>query len=64
MKTMENDPTISRIRQARHEVSERCGHDARKLVAYYQELQKRHADRLVPSKTDADKSDTPTASAE
>jgi len=59
---MENDPTISRIRQARHEISEHCGHDARKLVAYYQKLQERHADRLVPSKANADTSDTSTAS--
>lgn len=50
-KKMENkfeDP-IDQIRRTRHEISEKCGHDPRKLVEYYVELQKQHADRLISS---------------
>jgi len=57
---MKDDPTIKRIRQTRHEISEKCGHDAKRLVAYYQELEKQHADRLVPDKTGAEKADVST----
>lgn len=32
---MKDDPTISRIREARHRISEKCGHDPQKLVEYY-----------------------------
>ena len=42
------DPTIARIREARHRISEKCGHDPRKLVEYYLALQEeQYADRLV-----------------
>jgi hypothetical protein len=44
---MKDDPTISRIREARHQISERCGHDSKRLVEYYIRLQERHRDRLV-----------------
>ena len=42
------DP-IDRIRRIRHEISKRFDHDPRKLVEYYMERQKRHADRLITS---------------
>ncbi len=45
---MNEDPTIQRIREARHEISEENEHDPAKLVEYYLELQKEHAKRLVP----------------
>ena len=41
------DPVIDEIREARHRISERCGHDPDQLVAYYLELQKQHRDRLL-----------------
>lgn len=44
---MQDDPTIARIRQARHAISEKCGHDARKLVEYYIEMQQKHKDRFT-----------------
>lgn len=45
---MKSDPTIARIREARHRISERCGHDPKRLVEYYVRLQeKEYADRLV-----------------
>ncbi len=41
------DPTIDRIRQARHEISEEFDHDAKKLVAHYIEYQEQFADQLL-----------------
>ncbi len=46
---MKDDPTISRIREARHRISEQCGHDPKVLVEYYVKLQQQHRDRLVPT---------------
>ncbi len=46
MKT-DQDPTIDRIRQVRHEISEEAGHDPRRLVAHYIEYQEQFADRLL-----------------
>jgi len=46
---MKDDPTIRRIREARHEISEANQHDPRKLVEYYLELQKRYAKRTALS---------------
>ena len=43
----QSDPTIDRIRQVRHEISERFGHDPDRLVRHYMELDKRFADRLL-----------------
>lgn len=54
MKT-KDDPTISRIREARHRISEKCGHDPRRLVEYYTKLQERHRDRLMDAKKSASK---------
>ena len=34
------DDEISEIRRIRHEISKRYGHDVKRLVAHYQELQK------------------------
>ena len=44
---MKDDPTIERIRRARHKISETCQHDAGQLIRYYMQLQKQHEDRLV-----------------
>jgi len=41
------DPTLDRIRKARHEISERFGHDPDALVPHYMELDKQYADRLL-----------------
>jgi len=48
---MKEDPTIRRIREARHEISEANQHDPKKLVAYYVELQKKYAKRIAPTPT-------------
>lgn len=44
---MEDDPVIVRIREARHRISEACGHDPAKLVAYYLKRQQEHPERLL-----------------
>ncbi|MCI0743105.1 MAG: hypothetical protein L0Y72_29100 [Gemmataceae bacterium] len=44
---MKDDPAIQAVRDARRRISESVGHDPRKLVAHYRELQKRHRDRLL-----------------
>lgn len=43
----EDDEEIARVREARHRISERFGHDPDRLVAYYMERQKGHPERLV-----------------
>jgi hypothetical protein len=43
----QSDPTLDRIRRARHEISAACGHDPHRLVQYYIEMQAQHRERLV-----------------
>ena len=45
----EVDEEIARIREVRHRISERFGHDPYRLVAHYMERQKEHRDRLLPA---------------
>lgn len=47
---MKPDPVIDSVRAARHAISERHGHDPKRLIEYYQERQKALADRLVGHK--------------
>jgi hypothetical protein len=42
-----SDPVIDEIRAVRSRISAQFDHDPDKLVEYYMELQKRHADRLI-----------------
>jgi hypothetical protein len=42
-----NDPTIDRIREVRHEISAEFGHDPKRLVAFYADLEKEFSDRFV-----------------
>ena len=44
---MQADPTVERIRQIRHKISEECGHDPKKLVKYYTKYQQRFSGRLI-----------------
>jgi hypothetical protein len=46
-----DDPTIKAVRDARQRISASVGHDPRKLVEYYRQLQERHRERLVPRPT-------------
>lgn len=47
MKPAASDPVIDEIREIRHRILERCGHDPARLVVYYMELQKQFQDRLI-----------------
>lgn len=45
----EEEEEISRIRESRHRISERFGHDPYRLVAYYMERQREHQEKLIPA---------------
>jgi hypothetical protein len=47
VKPVKDDPTIQRIRDARHRISEQNGHDPRRIVQYYIEIQKKYKDRII-----------------
>ena len=42
-----DDPTIERIRKARHKISKECGHDPQRIVEYYSQLQEKYKDRII-----------------
>jgi len=56
-----NDPVIDEIRDARHRISEKCGHDPERLVRYYLSLQERDRSRLIEAPEHAEKEDGPAA---
>ena len=47
MNLSKKDPVIDEIREVRHRISARFGHDPVQLVAYYLELQEQYRDRLI-----------------
>ena len=47
MKETKSDPVIDEVREVRHRISARFGHDPSRLVAYYMDLQKQYEDRLL-----------------
>lgn len=55
------DPVIDEIRQERHRISERCGHDPAQLVAYYIELQKKYGERLIDTHKQPERPDQTVA---
>ena len=42
-----SDPIVDEVRQIRHEMSARFGHDPARLVEYLMEFQEQYRDRLV-----------------
>jgi len=60
MKTEQSDPVIDEIREVRHRISEKFGHDPARLVAYYMALQERYRDRLIEAPKPRESQD-PTA---
>ena len=44
---MRIDPTIERIRQIRHEISEECDHNTHQIVEYYIKYQQKFHDELI-----------------
>ena len=57
MKQAESDPVIDEIREVRHRISERFGHDPSKLVSYYMEMQKQYEERLIKGEKKAERID-------
>lgn len=45
----QGEEEIAAIREVRHRLSERFGHDPYRMVAYLMELQKEHPERLIPA---------------
>ncbi len=45
---MSDDPTITRIRNARHKISEHYHHDVAQLIAHYGEIIKSKLSQLKP----------------
>jgi len=43
------DDPISRVQEVRRRISNEHNNDTRELLAYYQALQERHRDRLLPA---------------
>ncbi len=41
------DPGIAWIRDVRHKISAEFGHDTKKILEHYRELEKKHVDRIV-----------------
>ena len=61
MKQSQSDPVIDEIREVRHRISARFGHDPARLVAYYVELQKQYQDRLIETEKTAERTDQSAA---
>ena len=51
----QDDPTIARVREARHQISEACSHNPQRLVNYYIELQKKYQSRLQKKAEDEER---------
>ena len=61
MKQNPSEPVIHEIREIRHRISARFGHDPAQLVAFYMEQQKQYQDRLIETSTSTGRSDQPAA---
>jgi hypothetical protein len=48
---MHPNPVVEEVREIRHRISERFGHDPRRLVEYYRGKLKEYADRLWRGRT-------------
>lgn len=59
MKQKPSDPAIDEIREVRHRISARFGHDPAQLVAFYMEVQKQYQDRLIKTAKRAEDRDQP-----
>ena len=54
---IKDDPTISKIRETRHKISEENDHSAEKIVEYYIELQRKYQERLLKSTEEENESE-------
>lgn len=55
------DPAVDEIREVRHRISERFGHDAQRLVAYYAQLQEQYRNRMLKSTSETERPDSSAA---
>ncbi len=53
---MKKDPPIDEIRAVRHRISERFGHDTKRLCDHYREMEKKYRGRML-----CDRSEEPVA---
>ena len=44
---MKPDPVIERIRAVRREISKKCNHDPKRLVAHYRAMEEQFKDRIL-----------------
>ena len=49
------DPVVDEVREARHRVSQTCGHDPARLVEHYMKLQERYKERLLAGEPSAER---------
>jgi hypothetical protein len=47
MRKLPEDPVIDEVREVRHRISERLGHDPKRIVQHYIELQREHSGPVV-----------------
>ena len=47
MRSTPRDPVVEEIREVRHQISARFGHDPERLYEHYLRLQEEHRDRLL-----------------
>ena len=59
MKQNRSDPVIDEIREVRHRISARFGHDPTRLVSFYMEMQKQYQGRLIETTKSAQDRDQP-----
>jgi len=55
---MRNDPIIERVREVRHRISEKHGHNTVRLIRHYQEMEKKTARRFFHREISENKSCT------
>ena len=57
MKQNLNDPVINEIREVRHRISARFGHDPARSVSFYLEMQKQYQDPLTETAKNTERRD-------
>jgi len=51
---MLRDETIDEIREVRHQISQRFGHDTKALLDHYKSLEAEYSDRIVSKRSQED----------
>lgn len=61
MSSPPRDPVIEEIREVRHQISARFGHDPERLYEHYLRLQEEYRDRLLSTPREGDRPAPPIA---